>query len=83
MISTEEPSEAVIRDFYGAIDVALRTGDTTRLGKHVAPDLVIHSQPPGISPDLIGLERYLSTIRTTLPRFLAAVAWRLASVRSL
>src|SRR5688500_12407806 len=71
MIPTEEQSEAVIRDFYDAIDVALRTGDTTRLGKHVAPDLVIHGQPPGISPDLIGLERYLSTIRTTLPE------WRL------
>jgi quercetin dioxygenase-like cupin family protein len=70
-IPAEEQSEAAIRDFYDAIDVALRTGDTTRLGKHVASDLVIHGQPPGISPDLIGLERHLATIRTTLPE------WRL------
>jgi predicted SnoaL-like aldol condensation-catalyzing enzyme len=70
-IPAEEQSEAVIHAFYDAIDAALRTGDTTRLGKHVAPDLVIYGQPPGISSDLSGLERHLTTIRSTHPE------WRL------
>jgi hypothetical protein len=62
-ITTEE----VVRDFYAAVNLGIRTGDTTSLDNIVFEDVGIHGGPATIAPDRAGLARYVNSLHATSP----------------
>lgn len=61
--------DGVIHDFYGAVNEALRSGDSTALDRIAAPDLVFYPPSTRIAPNRAGLDRYLTSIHDTFPAF--------------
>ena len=63
------PEKEIIRDFYSAVNEALRTGDLAALDRVVSPDLVFNTSSPRIAPNRMGLEHYLTDLRANFPDF--------------
>jgi predicted ester cyclase len=61
-------TDQVVREFYGAINAGIRTGDTTLLQSIVAEDAAIHGGPATLSPGSGGLTRYVSSLHATIPQ---------------
>jgi hypothetical protein len=60
-------NEALVRDFYAAVDAALRTGNAGGLDSLVAPAFVWCRPCGGDDPTLAGLKDHLTELRRTTP----------------
>jgi hypothetical protein len=60
-------TEQVVRDFYAAVNLGIRTGDTTVLDDIVVEDGVVHGGLATLAPDRAGLTRYVNSLHATTP----------------
>lgn len=60
-------TDAVVRDFYDAINGALISGDTTALESITGADLIVHTAARGVAPDRTGLARSVAAVRARMP----------------
>ena len=66
-------SVVLVRRFYAAINVTLRTGDPGALDQLVAPDLVEHPTRLGDGSGRAGLDRYLIALHGVFPTMRVAL----------
>jgi hypothetical protein len=61
-------TEQVVREFYAAINLGIRTGDTTLVNEIVVADGVVHGGLATFAPDRAGLTRYVQSLHATAPQ---------------
>jgi hypothetical protein len=61
-------TEQVVREFYAAINLGIRTGDTTLVETIVLEDGVVHGGLATLAPDRAGLTRYVKSLHATAPQ---------------
>jgi quercetin dioxygenase-like cupin family protein/predicted ester cyclase len=57
----------LVRDFYDAVNAALRGGPLTDLERRLAAGFVAHGGPPGLPPARAGFVRHVRALRATFP----------------
>src|SRR5215212_6835441 len=65
--SVAQADAAVINDFYGAVNAALRTGLPPNFTGILANDFFAHFDPPGLPPTREGLDTRLQALGSTFP----------------